>query len=196
MDRARVTYPLLIGILLGSSLPILVLVQFLLDRGGRGETWLEGQLAVRQEGAPPLLYNAALTPSSPGALSLNSTSKLLQSAFPWEPTEVQASLSIRLSSTVFTQADRDPAEGWWASYRERDTTRADGLGVPPLPCEGRIVVTESKADGSPISLGDLDTLDLAVDLLCTSAGPDLLWHTGDERTWSLEGPLSLRRGRR
>jgi len=197
MDRVRITYPLLVGILLGSSLPVLVLVQHLLNRGGAGETWLEARLAVSQEGAQPLLHSTTLSPDGQDLLTMTGSGRLLQDAFPWEPSEVQATFSLRLTPELLGVVG-EHSDGWSASYRERNTTRADGLGVPPLPCVGRVVVTEAKprAEVAPVSVQDMEVLELALELRCSSAGADLIWHTGDERTWTVEGPISLRWGRR
>jgi hypothetical protein len=47
-----------------------------------------------------------------------------------------------------------------------------------------------------ITLDMLKELSLSIDLQCTYAGSDLIWNTGDEKTWTIEGPLNLVRGRR
>ena len=197
MDRVRITYPLLVGILLGSSLPVLVLVQYLLNRGGAGETWLESRLAVSQEGAQPLLHSTDLRPEGQDPLTVSGTGRLLQDAFPWEPSSVQATFTLRLTPEILGVVG-EHTTGWSASYRERDTTRADGLGIPPLPCVGRVVVkvAEGRRGAAPVNALDMEALELALELRCRSAGADLIWHTGDERVWTVEGPISLRRGRR
>lgn len=189
MRRLRVTTPLLLGVLLGASLPMLLVVQFFLDRGERAALRLESRLEVRVEGQDPLILTAALAPSSAGGgVTLGGTGRLVQSVFPWDPTAIEATFQLRLSPEVLA-APGEHTEGWAASYRERVTTRLDGLGIPPVPCEGRVVLKEIERRGDGPD-APLSALDMALDLRCTSAGADLRWHSGDERTWTIEGPVT------
>jgi hypothetical protein len=195
--RVRFTYPLLVGVLLGSSLPVLLLVQFFLDSRRPLVVWMEGNLTIRGDGGAPLLLGAEFTRSEArGVLTFSATEGLVQGVFPWEPTPYEGSLTLRLGEEVL-EATGEYAQGWTATWRERLTTRADGLGTPPIPCEGRVGVTEvSPPPAQRVSPAELETLVLALELRCTSAGRDLLWNTGDERTWLIEGPVQLRRGHR
>ncbi len=190
MRRLRVTTPLLLGVLLGASLPAMLVVQFFLDRRGGAPPQFQSHLTIRIEGQEPLLLSAAITPSSSGGgLLLEAEGRLVQSVFPWDPTAIEASLQLRLSPEVLA-ASGEYTEGWTASYRERLTTRIDGLGIPPVPCEGRVAIEEIALRGGPAAAPG--SLDLALDLRCTSAGEDLIWGSEDDRTWTVEGPISGR----
>ena len=198
MSRARATFPLLLGILLGSSLPILFVVQAVRDKGLDEQVWVDAELTVRVEGHEALVYTAELTEVEPSPLIIGASSMLRQAEFPWDPTPFEASFRLRLDERLLREGTAgEHPDGWSASWTERLVTRPDGLGLPPIPCEGLIVVKNvTLADPDAVGIARLEQLDLALDIRCTSAGADLVWHSGDERTWTIEGPATLVRGKR
>ena len=79
-------------------------------------------------------------------------------------------------------------EGFLASYTVRELSHPEGWGIPPVPCQGRLRVEEllwGEEENRP------DSATIFVDLICESAGPDLIFNTGDEHIWKLDGPLNL-----
>ena len=205
----RATYPLGLGLLLGAGLAGLYLVQLLYTPSGGDQRWLETRLEVRVEGQKPLLLAAEMIPRPPPPpagdepwISLEGVAGLVQASFPWEPTPFEAVFNLHLRPALFEQGPEGGqlAPGTWsAAYAERRLSRPDGLGLPPIPCAGELAVTAFEAadgDAPRVGLDHIETLELFAELRCVSAGPDLAWGTGDERTWSVEGPLVLRSGRR
>lgn len=195
MGRLKLNTPLLLGILLGSLMPMLYLVQWVVKRGTPQETWLNGTLHVSVEGQKPLILpiNLHEEHSSQGT-SLQGTGTLQEGAYPWEPVPFEAQFFLHLDSANQAPNDSNPKLEWAASYSERLTTRNDGLGLPPLPCKGSIEVLDQEKSTQELGLSAFSELRVAVDLACTSAGSDLLWSSGDEKVWTIRGPLGLSRG--
>jgi hypothetical protein len=203
MARYRLTLPLIIGITLGSLMPILYFVQLLLDKGAESEVWVEGSLAVSIDNQNSLSMPVVLVESeSEAGLHLSAVTLLQQGEYPWDPTPWEGSLHITLNYELLENALRaHHHDSWSAWFSERLVSRSDRLGLPPIPCTGIVSVrelekTEDWEENSQITLDSLQDLSLSIDLQCTSAGADLIWNTGDEKTWTIEGPLSLVRGRR
>ncbi len=198
MSRARATFPLLLGILLGSSLPTLFVVQALRDKGLDEQVWLDAELTVRVDGHEPLVYTAELAELADSPLIVGAHAMLRQAAFPWDATPFEAAFRLRIDERLLREGTAgEHPDGWAASWTERLVTRPDGLGLPPSPCEGLVIVKGVElADPDATGLARLARLDLALDVRCTSAGADLLWDSGDERTWTVEGPATLSRGKR
>jgi hypothetical protein len=197
MNRSRFSTPLLLGILLGSLMPVLYLVQWALQRGDALESWLNGTLKVSVEGQEPLILPINLhQESSEKGLTLQGTATLQDSKYPWKPVPFEATFWLHLDSEIRAPGNTGAKLEWAASYSERLLSRTDGLGIPPLPCKGSLERTEWTSASNPQSLGDWSELALAVNLTCTSAGSDLLWSSGDERVWTIQGPLALSQGPR
>ncbi|MEE2750690.1 MAG: hypothetical protein VX519_04625 [Myxococcota bacterium] len=195
-DRAS-TYPVAIGVLIGLLLPTLYLVQLLVQRAPERSQWFGGELKVSLESQLPMTLAIELhenESSSSEKLEVKGSARLRQSAYPWDEVPFEAGLRIVLEPEFFE--DSSPTEAsaaWSASYTERLVSRDDQLGLPPVPCSGVIESRKSHSlGGQPGDLQNWTQMELAVALSCTSAGPDLIWASGDEQTWSVKGPLSLR----
>lgn len=210
MAWARSSFQLVLVLLLASLVPLLFFLDYLVERGGRRAAWVEAELHVRLDGQESLFLAVPLAPVGDGAakavtdiahagVEVEGRAILRQDHYPWEPTPYEARFWLRLDPALL--ADATPGlreQGFAASYTLRQTTRADGLGMPPVPCQGHLLIREltfTASHGDAPRLDDLDELAMNVDLLCTAAGPDLLFDTGDERTWAIEGTLRLRSGR-
>jgi hypothetical protein len=203
MARYRLTLPLIIGITLGSLMPMLYLVQLFMDKGYDAEVWVEGSLAVSVDGQNSLSMPVVLIESeSEAGLHLSAVTLLQQGEYPWDPTPWEATIHLTLNYELLENALRaHHHDSWSAWFTERLVARSDHLGLPPIPCTGIVSIRELEKQGtwedSPkINLEMLKELSLSIDLQCTSAGSDLVWNTGDEKTWTIEGPLNLVRGRR
>ncbi|MCB9745713.1 MAG: hypothetical protein H6740_24275 [Alphaproteobacteria bacterium] len=199
MARARTSFHALLLLLLASLIPALFLLDFLVQRAGR-ETWMESELKVRLDGQEALYLATPLVeqPSALPGLSLAGEAELRGDTYPWEPTGFAGRFELRLSPELLGALEAGPrAEGFAASYSVRLLERPDGLGLPPIPCRGEVMIDERSAVAVlPKVLADFERLQLHLDLICTSAGPDLEWDSGDERTWTIEGSLRLRSGKR
>lgn len=198
MARGPIRSAHLLWLLLGCLVPVLLLLDFLVGESGRREVFLQADLRVRQDGASPLALAGPLAgEAATDGLQVGGTVQLTEGQYPWPAVEREGSFSLRLDSSFMK--DSQPGvrtQGFVASYQERDL---DGVGSPaPLtPCQGRIEVLELVAplwSGQPEGLAAVDAARLKVDLLCTGTGPDLLWGTGDERVWAIEGPLEVKAG--
>jgi hypothetical protein len=194
---SRIRTPLLLFILLSSLMPTLVLVQRLVSPKVVSVPQLSGTLQVSIEGQAPLilplvLQDSAQPETQPG-LVLQGQSVLQESEYPWNPMPFEGTFSLRLSLESLAPAAGNFNMEWAASYSERLLSRPDGLGLPPLPCKGSIQLVDSKKskDTDAIGLSAYTQLQLALDLHCTAAGADLLWSSGDEKVWTIKGPLSL-----
>jgi len=203
MARNRLTLPLIIGIMLGSLMPILYLVQLFLNKGSDTEVWVEGTLSVSVDNQNSLSMPVVLLESdSESGLHLSAVTLLQQGEYPWDPTPWEANLHITLNSELLENALRTHHhDSWSAWFTERLISRTDRLGLPPIPCTGIVSIRELEKvgeweDTEKITLEMLEELSLSIDLQCTSAGSDLVWNTEDEKTWTIEGPLNLMRGRR
>jgi hypothetical protein len=195
---SRIRTPLLLFILLSSLMPTLVLVQRLVSPNTASTPQLSGTLQVSIEDQDPLilplfLEDSAQVESQPG-LALQGKSVLQEGEYPWKPVPFEGTFFLRLGLESLAPAAGDFKMEWAASYSERLLSRPDGLGLPPLPCKGSIELLDSKKskDTDQTGLGAYAKLQLALDLRCTAAGADLLWSSGDEKVWTIKGPLGLR----
>jgi hypothetical protein len=195
MNRTRFSTPLLFGILLGSLMPILYLVQLVVKRGEVVESWLNGTLEVSVEGQEALILPLSLSEQSSGrGLTLLGSGTLQEGRYPWKPVPFEARFWLHLDTESQAPGNTDFKLEWAASYSERLTTRPDGLALPTLPCKGSVHLVDSDKDPNKEGLEAYASLKLALDLKCTSAGADLLWSSGDEKAWTIRGPLRLSRG--
>lgn len=195
MVLPKLNSPLLLGILLGALMPLLYLVQWVVKQSGEQERWLHGTLEVRVDNQAPLILPINLHEGqSAQGLTLQGSSVLQEGDYPWEPTPFEASFFLHLDPEQ--HAPEGPREklDWAASYTERLTSRPDGLGLPPLPCKGSVEPLKVTPRSGGAGLNAYKDLQLALELSCASAGADLLWSSGDERTWTVRGPLSLSSG--
>lgn len=157
---------------------------------------MEAELLVGLNGQDPLSLPLELTEGAvaPTGLRVQGTGPLRESRYPWRPTDFEGQFTIRFGPDAL-----DPARSgttttdFVATYSVRDTQRADGLGTPPIPCRGEVVLGELKA-GKGRGVAALQAASLQLDLLCTGAGADLAFGTQDDRVWTLVGPVSLRAG--
>ncbi|MCB9761362.1 MAG: hypothetical protein H6739_16085 [Alphaproteobacteria bacterium] len=200
MGRGRSSFNLLL-LLLAALVPLLFLLDYMVDQGGQRSLWVEAELRVRLDGQEALFLAVPLVPvDDPGAegLAVEGVAILREDHYPWAATAYEGRFWLRLGPELLAGNRLGLQEsGFAASYSVRDTDRADGFGLPPIPCRGNVMVREvvpAAPTGATERLAELDELALNVDLLCTSAGPDLAWGSGDERTWTLEGTLRLRSG--
>lgn len=197
MNRSRFSTPLLLGILLGSLMPILYLVQLVVKRGDLEDSWLEGTLEVSVEGQEALILPVKLQEQASGqGMTFQGIEILQEGDYPWKPVPFEAKLWLHLETESQTPGSGEPKLEWAASYSERLTTRTDGLGLPPLPCKGDVRLLDSQRTSGGEGLQAFSTLALALDLNCTSAGADLLWSSNDEKVWTVRGPLRLAHGPR
>ena len=195
-DRAS-TYPVAIGVLIGLLLPTLYLVQLLVRRAPERSQWFGGELEVSLESQLPMtlaieLHESDSPPSN--TLVVSGSARLRQSAYPWDEVPFEAGVRIMLEPEFFDgSSSKEASTAWAASYTERLVSRDDQLGLPPVPCAGVIESRKQRSlGGQPGDLGNWTQMELAVALSCTSAGPDLIWASGDEQTWRIKGPISLR----
>lgn len=195
MGLSKLNSPLLLGILLICLMPLLYLVQWVVKQSGEQEVWLSGTLEVRVDNQAPLILPINLHEGhSERGLTLQGSGTLQEGNYPWEPTLFEASFFLHLETEAHAPAGQEGKLNWAASYTERLTSREDGLGLPPLPCKGTIEPLKLSKDVPEERLSAFSDLQLAVELTCASAGADLLWSSGDERTWTVRGPLSLSEG--
>ena len=195
MGLSKLNSPLLLGILLGSLMPLLYLVQWVVKQSGEQERWLNGTLEVRIDNQAPLILPINLHEGhSAQGLTLQGSGVLQEGDYPWEPTLFEASFFLHLETERQAPGGPQGKLDWAASYTERLTSRADGLGLPPLPCKGSVEPLKIARRSGEEGLSAFQDLQLALELSCASAGADLLWSSGDERTWTVRGPLSLSAG--
>lgn len=209
MAWARSSFQLALVLLLASLIPLLFFLDYLVEQGGRRAAWVEAELHASLDGQESLFLAVPLAPVGGGAtkefsdmahagLEVEGRGVLRQDHYPWEATPYEARFWLRIDPALLTNPRPGiHEEGFAASFTLRQTTRSDGLGLPPVPCKGHLLVrdlTFSHSSSDKTSLEDLKELSMNIDLLCTAAGPDLLFNTGDERTWTLEGTLRLRSG--
>jgi len=197
MTQRLFNKPLLLGLLLISLMPTLYLVQVLVKRGDSNEVWLSGTLEVGFEGSKPLMIQLVLhEQKSNQGIALQGESALLDGEYPWDPMPILSQFWLHLNPDAQAPGDTDAKLEWAASYTQRRKNSPNELWLPPLPCKGRITTKDSSRQDPGKTLSSYTKLRLALDLTCTSAGPDLLWSSGDERNWTLRGPLDLSRGPR
>ncbi len=180
------------GVFIGLLLPSLYLVQLVVQRTPDRQQWLGGDLEVILEEQAPMTLSIALAPDTAqdGPLQLTGTAHLRQAVYPWETVPFEARLALSMDPGFFEGASE---RGWTASYTERLVSREDGLGLPPIPCEGNIqLVRQGRMEEDLAELQSWTRMELDLNLACTSAGPDLLWNSGDEQRWAIRGPLTLR----
>lgn len=198
MARGPIRSAHLLWLLLGCLVPVLLFLDFLVGESGRREVFLQADLRVRQDGSAPLALGGPLVGEAAiNGLQVGGSVQLTEGRYPWRPVDREGSFSLRLDSDFLQNGQPGVrTEGFVASYRERDLTRADRWAAPLTPCTGRIEVVELTASSRPGAKGlaAVDAAVLKVDLLCTGAGPDLLWGTGDERVWAIEGDLEVKAG--
>jgi hypothetical protein len=191
MERRSRTH-VAIGVFIGLLLPTLYLVQLLVQRVPARQQWLGGDLEVILEDQAPMTLSIALKAdtAATGPLKLTGTARLRQAVYPWETVPFEAGLSLALDPGFF---EGGTGRGWAASYTERLVSREDGLGLPPIPCEGNVRLVRQGRMGEDLAkLPSWTRMELDLHLACTSAGPDLLWDSGDEQRWTIRGPLKLR----
>lgn len=194
MEWARLKSSSLVWLLLGGLVPVLFVVDCVVQSGDRREVWLEAQLHVGLDGQDPLVLAAPLEGTvDEGALRVRGGSLLREARYPWRPTSFEGELELRIDDEFLTTPT---SEHFRANYRLREVERSDGLGTPPIPCTGEIRATELRLARDSKDLTGVEEAELELDLICTSAGDDLRWSTGDERVWLITGPLSLREGAR
>jgi len=179
----------LLWLLLGALLPLLFLLEWAVDRSGRRDHTVEAELSVRLDGGDPHTLALPLQAwHQDEGVTLRGTGRLQGARYPWKPTPMEATTELRLSNGFLNDSSKGVRnEGFVASLVLRDTSRADRLGMPVIPCSGAILVEEVELVDA-----NLSQLRLRLDLTCTSSGPDLQWGSGDERVWSLVGPVQLR----
>ncbi len=179
----------LLWLLLGALLPLLFLLEWAVDRSGRRDHTVEAELSVRlDQGDPHTLALPLEAWHQDDGLTLKGTGRLQGARYPWKATPIEATTELRLSDGFLADPSNGVRnEGFVASLVLRDTSRADGLGMPRIPCTGAILVEKMELVND-----NLSQLRLRLDLACTSSGPDLKWGSGDERTWGLVGPVQLR----
>ena len=198
MDRAaRVKSWSAVWLLLGLLVPALFLLDFCVQRSGAREVWLTSELTVQLDGQDPLLLAAHMegTVAAQG-LEVQGSDVLRQDRYPWRPIPVEGTFMLRLDREFLSTTEAGVRRaGFGASYKAREVDRADGYGTPEIPCKGEVDIIELELDPGAESMEGLRSAQLHVDLVCTSAGPDLEWRTGDERGWVIEGPLTLTTGR-
>jgi hypothetical protein len=194
--RSRV--PVAFGVFIGLLLPFLYLVQLVVQRTPDRQQWLSGDLEVILEDQAPMTLSIALAThtaleaetAGDGPLQLAGSARLRQAVYPWESVPFEARLALAMDPTFF---EGGQGGGWTASYTERLVSREDGLGLPPIPCEGDIqLVRQGRIEEDLAQLQSWTRMELNLNLACTSAGPDLLWNSGDEQSWAIRGPLILR----
>ncbi len=175
---------------------MLLFLDFLVGESGRREVFLQADLRVRQDGSAPLALAGPLAGEAAiDGLKVGGPVHLTEGRYPWRPIEREGQFSLRLDSAFLQNGQPGVrSEGFVASYRERDLSRADRWATPLTPCTGRIEVVELTTRPGAKGMAAVDAGVLKVDLLCTGAGPDLLWGTGDERVWAIEGGLEVRAG--
>ncbi|MCB9796971.1 MAG: hypothetical protein H6741_30170, partial [Alphaproteobacteria bacterium] len=161
MGRARTSFHALLLLLLASLIPALFLLDFLVQQAGR-DTWMESELKVRLDGQEALTLAAPFVEvegALPG-LTLHGADVLRTDRYPWDPTGFEGDFTLRLSPELLSALEAGPAsEGFAASYSVRVIERADGYGLPPIPCRGQIMITEKSAVAVlPTRLGDFERL--------------------------------------
>ncbi|MFT5583272.1 MAG: hypothetical protein ACI9VR_000850 [Cognaticolwellia sp.] len=200
MVRGPIRSAHLLWLLLGCLVPVLLFLDFLVGESGRREVFLQADLRVRLDGASPLALAGPLVgEAAVDGLQVGGALRLTEGRYPWRPVAREGIFSLRLHSSFLENAQPGVrTQGFVASYQERSLEGA-GWPAPLTPCQGRIEVIELAAplwSGQPGAWGlaAVDAAVLKVDLLCTGTGPDLLWGTGDERVWAIEGPLEVKAG--
>lgn len=195
MARGPIRSAHLLWLLLGCLVPLLLFLDFLVGESGRREVFLQADLRVRQDGAAPLALSSPLAGEAAiDGLQVGGAVQLTEGRYPWRPVPREGSFSLRLEGSFLE--DGQPGvrtQGFVASYQERDLEGAP-WPAPLTPCEGRVEVLELLTRPGAKGLAAVDAAALKVDLLCTGTGPDLLWGTGDERVWAIEGSLNLKAG--
>ena len=193
-DRTS-TYPVATGVLIVLLLPALYLVQVVIRRAPERTQWFGGELEVSLENQSPMTLAIELHEvdgESSVSLMLAGTARLRQSTYPWDEVPFEGQVRLALEPGFFSGDSSGDQRTWAASYTERLVSRDDGLGLPPIPCSGIIETEKQRSlDKAKGNLSNWTQLDLNLNLACTSAGPDLIWASGDEQTWALIGPLSL-----
>jgi hypothetical protein len=191
MERRSRT-PVAIGVFIGLLLPFLYLVQLVVQRTPDRQQWLGGDLEVILEDQAPMTLSISLSTDTAanGPLKLAGAARLRQAVYPWETVPFEAGLTLAMDPGFF---EGDSGQGWAASYTERLVSREDGLGLPPIPCQGNVRLVRQGRMGEDLTqLHSWTRMELDLNLACTSAGPDLLWDSGDEQSWAIRGPLILR----
>ncbi len=177
----------LVWLLLGSLVPLLFLLDWLVDRGAPHGLSLDAQIQVRADGQDPWVFAAPLNGLIGGSgLSVTARAPLRTAIYPWLATPYEAEVDLAISPAVLQLGPGVYERGFTTSIRVWDARRADGLGTPTIPCSGRLTALELVLEGEEIKRADLD-----LDLICTAAGEDLRWRSGDERVWVLTGPVRL-----
>ena len=191
MER-RSRFPVAFGVFIGLLLPFLYLVQLVVQRAPDRLQWVAGDLEVILEEQAPMTLSISLEPGTAkaGVLLLAGAARLRQAVYPWESVPFEARLALAMHPGFFEGGSE---RGWTASYTERLVSREDGLGLPPIPCEGDIqLVRQGRMEEDLSQLQSWTRMELDLNLACISAGPDLLWDSGDEQRWAIRGPLFLR----
>lgn len=189
MFTVNLRLPRMLWLLLGALIPLLFLLDWAVGRSGRRAFIVEAELSLRLDGGDPLTLALPLDAMHDReGLSLTGTAALQGARYPWKPTPLEASLDLRLSQELLDDPNKGAREqGFIASLVLKDTSRPDGLGMPRIPCGGAILVEELRSEAQ-----ELLQMRLRLDLLCSSSGPDMRWNTGDERVWTMSGPIQLR----
>jgi hypothetical protein len=178
----------LVWLLLGSLVPLLFVLDWLVDRGSPQDLSLDAQLQVRADGQDPWVLALRLDGlSSRGGLALSGRAPLRTAIYPWLETPFEAEFMLTVGPQLLAAGPGEYEQDFTASLLIRDARRADGLGTPIIPCSGKLSAAELELDGDQLREAELE-----LDLICTSAGDDLRWRSGDERVWTVAGPLRIK----
>lgn len=198
MDLTRLKSWSALWLFLGLCIPALFALDFVVKKSESREVWLESHLEIQADGQDPLLLTTDLDGHiAAEGLQVSGADVLREARYPWRPVAVEGAFVLRLDREFLASTEQGVRRaGFAASYRIREIERSDGFSTPNVPCSGEIEILELALDPNATSMHGIRSAALKVDLVCTSAGRDLLWRTGDERGWIIQGTLSLTTGRR
>lgn len=194
MARGPLSSAHLLWLLLGALVPMLLLLDFVVGDSEPLEVFVHADLRVRQDGGAQLIYTGPLEGEAAiNGMQVRGTHGLAEGTYPWRPTPLEGSLTLSLDGD-FLQTGESGAlgrhkKGFVASYKQRDRQRADRMGSPTIPCRGHIDVVSLEELPGARGMSAMGKAELHLDLICTGTGADLMWGSGDERVFTLEGIL-------
>ncbi|MED5370266.1 MAG: hypothetical protein VX899_04555 [Myxococcota bacterium] len=194
MARGPLSSAHLLWLLLGALVPMLLLLDFFVGDSQPLDVSVHTDLRLREDGGPQRIFTGPLEGEAAiNGLQVRGTHGLAEGTYPWRPTPLEGSFTLRLDGDFLETGDQGAlgrhSQGFTATWRQRDRRRADRLGSPAIPCRGHIDVVSLEALSGARGMSAMGRSELHLDLICTGTGADLMWNSGDERVFTVEGIL-------